>query len=112
MLRQPDPEPWWTQIACAGRTEVFFAENLAAARSICRDCRVRVSCLIEDLLIDEDRPEHGIRAGFGPVQRDRLAKKVQEGADPLEVAHEAINAETLRRRGGATPGKKPRFKRQ
>lgn len=70
----PDTEPagqWLKQAACAGRQDEMFPDNneagIAAAKSICQPCTVRVDCVLDALRTGDNH--WGIRGGLTSRQR-------------------------------------------
>jgi len=85
---------WQGMADCASMDpETYFPEQTPESyvartvRSVCSGCRVRVKCLAFAL---ETNCYDGIWAGFTAHERRELHPKVHAGADPWDVAVEAL----------------------
>ena len=67
-------EPWREQAACRGvGTEVFYGNNVEAARRVCRTCPVSEECLISAI---ERGDWFGVQGGASERERKRIACKM------------------------------------
>lgn len=92
-----EDDPWWRDGVCAQiGSDLFFVgkgHSNSEAKAACRMCTVRLKCLADSI---KTEVEYGIFGGFTPPARELLSKKVRAGADPLDVAEEAITRERAR----------------
>lgn len=86
---------WWRSALCAQTDRELWFEQVGGhgntAKKICRACPVRVQCLMEEIC--RESQGEGIYAGFGRGPRTWMQHQVAHGADPEEVAFQAIENE-------------------
>jgi hypothetical protein len=66
---------WWSQAACHGLTDLFYASDLVSVRTaqaICARCPVRVPCAVETMVVERSGDRFGVRGGLSATERDRL----------------------------------------
>lgn len=94
-----EPDPWWRRGLCAELgPDLFFVSSsgeAAEARRACFMCPVQHQCLADAL---ESGTEHGVFGGFTRDHRRMLRIAVENGADPMKVAHRAIHQERTKKR--------------
>lgn len=66
---------WWDYAACLGMDpDLFFperGESVAAAKEVCQDCPVRLTCLQYAL---DNKEHHGIWGGVSERERRRIRR--------------------------------------
>jgi hypothetical protein len=68
-----NPDAWLTRAACAGMdTDIFFGQETAKARAICRGCPVRAACLMDAM---QSPRIFGIWGGTSEKQRSTIRNR-------------------------------------